>query len=217
MSKVKKEFLEEAIKKAEQSKPEREDMQRKKVHPNVGCVIVKNNKIIASGSRNELEDGDHAESTALRKCSETNLKDAILITTLEPCIYRKHNWLIREHRMSCVRLIQHFGIRKVVIGMIDPNPEVRGKGILALEESRIEVECFPSDLRSRIYDINKDYITFHIRNEQEKILSSLESIWQFIRIRNSKEEFLNSFSSDQINTLLKIEWEYMQREINKLL
>jgi pyrimidine deaminase RibD-like protein len=216
MSKVKKEFLEEAIKKAEQSKPEREDMQRKKVHPNVGCVIVKNNKIIASGSRNELEDGDHAESTALRSCSKLDLKDAILITTLEPCIYRKHNWLRGEHWMSCVELILHFGIRKVVIGMIDPNPEVRGRGIFALEERGIEVECFPSELRSRIYTINKDYITFHLLNEQEKIIKGILSIYDFIL--KTKEEFLKySLSSDQIKMIFNIELELLRREVSKLL
>jgi diaminohydroxyphosphoribosylaminopyrimidine deaminase/5-amino-6-(5-phosphoribosylamino)uracil reductase len=216
MIEVEKKYLEEAVKIAEQSKPEPEDKEGKKVHPKVGCLIIKNNEKIAWACRNMREDGDHAESTALRECSSRELRDAILITTLEPCTVRKHNWVKGEFPKSCVELILHFGIRKVVIGIVDPNPDIRGKGISELEERGIEVAFFPPELRSRIYTINKEYIKFHRLREKEKILKEAQVLFNFV-VQKKEELLKNGFSYDEIDKIITVDFELLRRSTAQVL
>ena len=118
---VERTFLDLAIELAKKCRPEDE-----RPHPKVGCVIIKDGRKIAEAYRNQFGDCDHAESTALRNCSE-DPRNAILITTLEPCITRRHK-MDKEHSLlSCKELIIHYGIRKVICGMLDPNPNICGK------------------------------------------------------------------------------------------
>ena len=86
----------------------------------VGCVIVKNNKIIGSGFNRVISNNDasaHAEIQALRdagdKCSNYRLPDTILYVTLEPC-------------MMCVGAMVHARIKKVVFAAFDPKTGMAG-------------------------------------------------------------------------------------------
>ena len=99
-------------------------------NPRVGCVIVKENKIIAEGWHREFG-GIHAEADALLHCIE-DPKGAIAYVNLEPCSHVGKN-------PPCAPLLIEKGIKTVVIGMKDPNPLVSGKGIELLRKSGIEV------------------------------------------------------------------------------
>jgi pyrimidine deaminase RibD-like protein len=203
-------YLERAIKLAEQSKPENEEIKGKKVHPKVGCVIIKDNQEIASACRNEYGDGDHAESTALRKCSQLDLRDAILITTLEPCTIRKHDWLHGEYRRSCLELILHFGIKKVIIGILDPNPDILGQGYFGLITKGVSVELFPGELQKRILDLNKQYISFRRVLDTEKKLQEKKVVANFLAYK--MRELRNSgLSFEVLEMILNIDNEVVRR------
>lgn len=104
------------------------------VNPNplVGAVIVKNGKIIGEGWH-ECFGKAHAEINAFSHALE-NVEGAELYVTLEPCShYGKTS--------PCAETIVQKGIRKVYIGMKDPNPLVSGKGIKILKEAGIETVC----------------------------------------------------------------------------
>ena len=109
---------------------------RGNVRPNplVGCVLVKNNKIIAEGWHDHLG-GLHAEHMAIHDAEENghNTNGAIAYVTLEPC-----NHFGRTP--PCTEALLWAGISKVIIAHGDPNPLVRGNGIAVLEEAGIEVE-----------------------------------------------------------------------------
>jgi len=123
-----------------------------KVHPKVGAVIIKDNKIISSGYRGEINSGEHAEYTVLIKKSEKmDLRGATLITTLEPCTSRRHD------KKPCAQHIIEKGIKKVIIGMIDPNPEIRGKGVLYLQRKGIDVMFFPPEFQDEVRKINGEF------------------------------------------------------------
>lgn len=103
------------------------------VNPNplVGAVIVKDNRIIGEGYH-QIFGGAHAEVNAFENATE-DVAGATMYVTLEPCSHYGKT-------PPCVEAIIKNGIKKVVIGMVDPNPLVAGDGIRILKESGIDVE-----------------------------------------------------------------------------
>ncbi len=88
-------------------------------NPMVGAVLVKDGRIIGEGYH-EYFGGPHAEVNAINNSRES-VGGATLYVTLEPCTHQGKT-------SPCAPLIVEKGIRRVVIGMSDPNPKVKGKG-----------------------------------------------------------------------------------------
>lgn len=101
-------------------------------NPFVGCVIVKDNKIVGEGFTQPWGK-DHAEVQALKQAGD-NAKGADLFVTLEPCSHYGKT-------PPCALAIIKAGVKRVFIGIKDPNPQVAGKGIAMLKEAGIEVKC----------------------------------------------------------------------------
>lgn len=99
-------------------------------NPLVGCVIVKQGKIIAEGYHQRAGDW-HAERNAILNCTE-DLRGATAYVTLEPCCHHGRT-------PPCSDLLIESGIARVVIGSSDPNPLVAGKGAEQLRKAGIEV------------------------------------------------------------------------------
>ena len=99
-------------------------------NPIVGCVVVKNNKIISTGYHKKCG-AFHAERNALLK-PKVNFEGADLYVTLEPCSHFGKT-------PPCTDIIIEKKIKRVIIGSKDPNPLVAGKGIKKLKEAGIEV------------------------------------------------------------------------------
>jgi diaminohydroxyphosphoribosylaminopyrimidine deaminase/5-amino-6-(5-phosphoribosylamino)uracil reductase len=99
-------------------------------NPMVGCVIVKNNKIIAEGYHHEFGK-QHAEIDALDKI-KGNATGATLYVNLEPCSFKGKT-------EACTDRIIKEKISKVIFGTYDPNPKVSGKGAEKLKKAGIQV------------------------------------------------------------------------------
>ncbi len=99
-------------------------------NPLVGAVIVKNGEIIGEGFH-EYFGGAHAEINAFKN-SIDDVSGSTMYVTLEPCSHFGKT-------PPCAEAIIKHGIKKVVIGLLDPNPLVSGRGIALLESSGIEV------------------------------------------------------------------------------
>ena len=99
-------------------------------NPMVGCVVVKNGKIVASGCHERYGEF-HAERNALTRCRE-DLTGADLYVTLEPCCHHGKT-------PPCTDIIIERKIGRVFVGAPDPNPKVDGGGIKILREHGIEV------------------------------------------------------------------------------
>jgi len=99
-------------------------------NPLVGAVLVKKNEIIGEGYHQKTGE-DHAEIRALKHCIKSP-RGATLYVTLEPCCHYGKT-------PPCTKAIIESGVSKVVVGALDPNPSVAGKGIEELRENNIEV------------------------------------------------------------------------------
>ena len=124
-------------------------------NPSVGCCLVVDDKIIGEGYTS-IAGGNHAEVNAINSVENKSLiKNSTIYVTLEPCCHYGKT-------PPCVDKIVANGIKKVVIGIKDPNPLVCGKGIEKLKENGVEVisgvlknECIEHHKRFLSYIINK--------------------------------------------------------------
>lgn len=118
-------------------------------NPMVGCVIVKNGRIVGEGYHKAFG-GPHAEIYALKRAG-TNARNAVLYVNLEPCSHFGKT-------PPCAGAIIKAGIKKVVVASRDPNPLVAGKGLRKLREAGIDVQL--GVLRSEAERFNKKFYTF---------------------------------------------------------
>lgn len=100
-------------------------------NPMVGAVVVKNGEIIGEGYHKQYG-GPHAEVFALKEAGEEAPGSDIYVT-LEPCSHYGKT-------PPCAQKVINSGIKRAVIAMVDPNPEVAGRGIEMLREAGIDVE-----------------------------------------------------------------------------
>lgn len=98
-------------------------------NPMVGAVLVKGGQVIGQGYHRRFG-GNHAEINALQS-TRADPSGAILYVTLEPCCHHGKT-------PPCTDAIIKNKIKKVVIGTLDPNPQVSGKSVPILQEQGIE-------------------------------------------------------------------------------
>jgi len=116
-------------------------------NPRVGCVIVKNNALIAEGWH-ERAGGPHAEVAALTRAG-ANAEGATVYVTLEPCSHFGRT-------PPCADSLIGANVAKVVVANEDPNPLVSGEGLNKLREAGIAVEC--GILRAEAEALNPGFI-----------------------------------------------------------
>jgi diaminohydroxyphosphoribosylaminopyrimidine deaminase/5-amino-6-(5-phosphoribosylamino)uracil reductase len=130
-------------------------------NPMVGCVIVHQNNIIGEGFTSPYG-GHHAEVNAIASVLDTSLlKEATLYVTLEPCSHFGKT-------PPCTNLIIKYQIPKVVIGTLDTNSKVSGKGIEVLRASGCEVIVGILEDECKIH--HKRFFTFHNKQRPYIIL-----------------------------------------------
>lgn len=121
-------------------------------NPLVGSVIVRHDRIIGEGWHYKAGE-PHAEVNAIASVREvSSLKQATIYVSLEPCSHFGKT-------PPCADLIIESGIRKVVIGSMDPNPKVAGRGMKRLREAGCDVVV--GVLGKECDELNKRFFTFH--------------------------------------------------------
>ncbi len=116
-------------------------------NPMVGAVIARQGHII-SESYHKQAGQDHAEVAALKKLKKGEVKGATLYVTMEPCCHYGKT-------PPCAPKVIESGIKRVVIGSRDPNPQVNGKGVRWLKEAGLEV--IEGVLQERCEELNRPF------------------------------------------------------------
>ena len=148
-------------------------------NPLVGCVIVYENKIIGEGWHKKSGEA-HAEVIAIESVQNKELlSSSTLYVSLEPCSHFGKT-------PPCADLILKYKIPNVVIGTIDPNSKVAGKGIQKLKDSGVNVTF--GILEKECNELNKRFFTFHRKNRPFIILKWAESSDGFISPKNKDEQ-----------------------------
>jgi len=101
-----------------------------KANPMVGCVVVKDDQIIAKGYHKTFGEA-HAEINALEQINH-RANGTTLYVTLEPCSHQGKT-------PPCAQAIINASVQRVVIATLDPNPLVSGQGLALLEAANIQV------------------------------------------------------------------------------
>ena len=147
-------------------------------NPMVGSVIVHNNKIIGEGWHRKAGE-PHAEVNAINSVKDRSLlKKATIYVSLEPCSHYGKT-------PPCSDLIIASGIKKIVIGSIDPFPAVSGKGIKKLMDAGSEVTLGILDTECNA--LNKRFFTFHKHQRPYIILKWAQSIDGFLAPISTEE------------------------------
>ncbi len=135
-------------------------------NPRVGCVIVKDGKIVGEGAH--LKAGEpHAEVFALQQAGD-QAKGATLYVTLEPCSHHGRT-------PPCSEALFHAGVGRVFAAMQDPNPQVAGSGLTYLQAHNIEVAS--GIMQAQAEALNPGFISRMTKNKpfvRCKIAASLD-------------------------------------------
>jgi diaminohydroxyphosphoribosylaminopyrimidine deaminase/5-amino-6-(5-phosphoribosylamino)uracil reductase len=156
-------------------------MGRNRVAPNpmVGAVIVYNNKIIGEGYHHEFGK-PHAEVNAISAVEDGSLlSESTMYVNLEPCSHYGKT-------PPCSDLIVQKKIKKVVIGCLDSNPEVAGKGVAHMRQNGIVVEVGILEKESR--KLNRRFFIFHEKHRPYIILKWAQSADGYMDIDRINEK-----------------------------
>lgn len=132
----------------------RNGFQNARPNPMVGAVVVHDGRIIGEGYHIRCGEG-HAEVNALaavKKEDEHLLSESTIYVSLEPCAHYGKT-------PPCARLIVEKGLRRCVVGCVDPFAKVQGRGIAILRDAGIEVTV--GVLEDECRELNKHFMTFH--------------------------------------------------------
>ncbi|NME81804.1 bifunctional diaminohydroxyphosphoribosylaminopyrimidine deaminase/5-amino-6-(5-phosphoribosylamino)uracil reductase RibD [Clostridium sp. SM-530-WT-3G] len=153
-------------------------------NPLVGAVIVKNNRIIGMGYHEKYGE-NHAERNAIKNSFE-DVEGSTIYVTLEPCAHYGKT-------PPCIDLIIEKKFKRVVIGMLDPNPLVAGKSIKKLQDNNIEITVGIKEKECR--KLNEVFIKYITKKVPFVVLKSAMSLDGKIATSNGESKWITSSES----------------------
>ena len=161
-----------------------------KPNPVVGAIIVNGNEIISEGYHEKYGE-NHAEVNAIEQAYKyqgkkfQSFSELALICTLEPCSHVGKTG-------SCAQFIVKTGFKQVIIGAVDPNPKVAGRGIKILEDNNIKVEI---GLFDALVEKQNKFFFYKHKNNKPYITVKIASSFDGMSHINNERVFITSESS----------------------
>ncbi len=185
-------------------------------NPMVGAVLVDSNGQIISEGWHEKYGEAHAEVNCFRNYElkikngglpETNLKECTLFVSLEPCSHYGKT-------PPCANLIIEKGVGRVVVGMLDPNPLVAGKGVQMLRNAGIEVVA--GVLENECRELNKRFLCLHEKKRPYVILKWAQTADGFVDRKRSLDNRQWTMDNGHLNGALAISTEKTKALVHKM-
>lgn len=166
-------------------------------NPMVGAVVVHQGKIIGEGFHRKYGEA-HAEVNAIASVrDESLLKEATMYVSLEPCSHYGKT-------PPCAELIIKKQIPRVVIGCLDPFPEVSGRGMRMLREAGVEVVT--GVMEKEAWELNRVFMTF-----QEK-----RRPYIYLKWAQSADGFLDRLRTDNSSPAVVLSSPETMRRVHRL-
>ncbi len=182
-------------------------------NPMVGAVLVRNSdeQILAEGWHEKYGEG-HAEVNCFKKAEGLeargeSLKDCTLFVSLEPCSHYGKT-------PPCAKLIIEKGVGRVVVGMLDPNPLVAGKGVQMLREAGIEV--IVGVLEAECRELNKRFLCLHEKKRPYVVLKWAQTADGYVDKRREVKGERRAVSGEHLNGALAISTPETKKLVHKM-
>jgi diaminohydroxyphosphoribosylaminopyrimidine deaminase/5-amino-6-(5-phosphoribosylamino)uracil reductase len=153
-------------------------------NPMVGAVLVKNGNVVGEGYHAKVGEA-HAEIIALQQARE-EAKGAVLYLNLEPCTHYGKT-------PPCTPQVIQSKVKRVVIGMEDPNPLVKGKGVETLRRAGLEVEV--GILEKECRKLNEAFCKYILKKEPFVILKVAATLDGKIATRHGDSKWISGKAS----------------------
>jgi diaminohydroxyphosphoribosylaminopyrimidine deaminase / 5-amino-6-(5-phosphoribosylamino)uracil reductase len=155
------------------------------VHPNplVGAVLLQDGRVVAQGWHHGAG-RDHAEVDCIKKARRigVDLRDTTMVVTLEPCAHFGKT-------PPCVEALVRQGIPRVVVGMVDPNPRVAGRGLAYLRERGVEIMDHVE--AGQCEAINLPFIKYITRRRPWVVIKAAMTLDGKIATRTGKSQWIS--------------------------
>jgi len=136
-------------------------------NPLVGAVVLDANGNFLASGYHEFYGGPHAEVNALKNLTTEQLRGATVYVTLEPCAHEGKT-------PSCAKMMAKLPLRKVVFGLVDPNPLVAGQGADIIRAAGIETENFSDTYPEMKMELEEVCEAFLWNFREKKVFVSLK-------------------------------------------
>ena len=153
-------------------------------NPMVGAILVKDGRAVGDGYHAKAGE-PHAEIIALRKTGK-EAKEATLYLNLEPCTHYGKT-------PPCAPVVIEAGVRRAVIGMEDPNPLVKGRGVEALKRAGLDV--YVGILEKECRRLNEAFCKYILNKEPFLILKVAATLDGKIATRNGESQWISGETS----------------------
>lgn len=150
-------------------------------NPMVGCVIVKNGHIIGEGYHHKAGE-PHAEILAFEEAGD-KANGATLYVTLEPCC-------IFGRTPPCTQAIINNKIRRVVVGVTDPNPKINGRGLEILKNAGISIST--GVMKKECADLIKPYAKYITTGMPFVTIKYAQSLDGRLATKNGSSQWISS-------------------------
>ena len=156
-------------------------------NPMVGAILVKDNKVVGDGYHAKAGEA-HAEIVALERAGEEG-RGATLYLNLEPCAHYGKT-------PPCAPRVVQGGVKRVVIGMEDPNPLVKGKGIEVLKGAGLEVQV--GMLEEECWKLNEAFCKYILQKVPFVILKAAATLDGKIATRSGDSKWISGEASRRL-------------------
>jgi diaminohydroxyphosphoribosylaminopyrimidine deaminase/5-amino-6-(5-phosphoribosylamino)uracil reductase len=150
----------------------------------VGAVLVRRGKVVGEGYHARAGE-PHAEIVAIKNARE-KAKGATLYLNLEPCTHYGKT-------PPCVPAVIEAGVRKVIFGMEDPNPLVKGKGAARLKQAGLDVKL--GILEKECHRLNEAFCKYIVHHEPFIILKMAATLDGKLATRNGESQWITGETS----------------------